>query len=67
MHEQDIKDTARQMITRHRLRAQAVALEHVIEARGQGDPEVLDRWEAIYAAICELRRATKHSQADETA
>jgi hypothetical protein len=67
MPEQDTKETARQMIKRHGLRAQAVALEHVHEARTQGDPDVLDRWEAIYAAICELRRTARHTERDETA
>jgi hypothetical protein len=66
MRGQDIRNTARLMIERHGLRAQAVALEHVQEARGQGDPNVLDRWEAIYVAICELRRTAKQADADET-
>jgi hypothetical protein len=65
MHEQEVKNTARLMISRHGLRAQAVALEHVHEARGQGDPDALDRWEAIYAAICELRRTAKQTDSDE--
>ncbi|HET6183852.1 MAG TPA: hypothetical protein VFA03_09690 [Acetobacteraceae bacterium] len=54
---QDTKETARLMIKRHGLRAQAVALERVQEMRLQGDAAGLDRWQAIYAAICDLRRS----------
>ncbi|MDQ2801788.1 MAG: hypothetical protein M3Y41_03515 [Pseudomonadota bacterium] len=58
MREQlDTKETARQMIKRHGLQAQAVALERVQEMRVQGDTAGLDRWQQIYAAICELRRS----------
>ncbi len=57
MPAQDAKDTARMMIKRHGLQAQAVALERVQEMRHQGDAEGLDRWQAIYAAICDLRRS----------
>lgn len=57
MLHQDTKDTARAMIKRHGLQAQAVALERVQEMRIQGDTAGLDRWQAIYAAICELRRS----------
>lgn len=56
---QDTHETARQMIKRHGLRAQAVALERVQEMRVQGDAAGLDRWQAIFAAICELRRSAK--------
>ncbi len=58
MHQQNTKETARAMIRRHGLQAQAVALDRVQEKRLQGDAEGLDRWQAIYAAICELRRRT---------
>lgn len=53
---QNSMETARAMIKRHGLQAQAVALERVQEMRLQGDAEGLDRWQAVYAAICELRR-----------
>jgi hypothetical protein len=53
---QDTMDAARAMIQRHGLKAQAVALERMQEMRVQGDTEGLDRWQSIYAAICELRR-----------
>ncbi len=58
MREQmDTKETARQMIKRHGLQAQAIALERVQEKRLEGDTAGLDRWQQIYAAICELRRS----------
>ena len=53
---QNTMETARAMIKRHGLQAQAVALERMQEMRLQGDAEGLDRWQAVYAAICELRR-----------
>ena len=53
---QNTMETARAMIKRHGLQAQAVALERVQEMRLQKDAEGLDRWQAVYAAICELRR-----------
>jgi hypothetical protein len=62
MQEQDPKEIARLMISRHGLRAQAVALEHVQETRQQGDAETLHRWEAIYAAICELRHTPEQAK-----
>lgn len=58
MPEQETKDAARMMIKRHGLQAQAVALERVREKRQEGDTAGLDRWQAIYAAICELRRTS---------
>lgn len=54
---QDTRETARLMIKRHGLRAQAIALERVQEMRIQGDAAGLDRWQAIFAAICDLRRS----------
>jgi hypothetical protein len=65
MPQQDSKDTARLMIKRHGLQAQAVALEH--EMRLQGDTAGLDRWQSIYAAICELRRSASQSVGPEEA
>jgi hypothetical protein len=67
MAQQDNKDTARLMIKRHGLQAQAVALEHVQEMRLQGDTAGLDRWQSIYAAICELRRSASQSVGPEEA
>ncbi len=57
LQHQDTTETARLLIKRHGLRAQAVALERVSEMRLQGDAAGLDRWQAIYAAICDLRRS----------
>jgi hypothetical protein len=67
MPQQDSKDTARLMIKRHGLQAQAVALEHVHEMRLQGDTAGLDRWQSIYAAICELRRTASQGVGPEEA
>jgi hypothetical protein len=63
MNDIDPRETARMMISRHGLRAQAVALEHVEEMRQQRDTAGMDRWQTIHAAICELRRseATAHA------
>jgi hypothetical protein len=55
--QQDTKEAARMLIKRHGLRAQAIALERVQEMRVQGDAVGLDRWQAIFAAICDLRRS----------
>ena len=53
----EAKDTARMMIRAHGLQAQAIAMERLSESRQQGDVAGIDRWQEIYAAICELRRA----------
>ncbi|MBV8870618.1 MAG: hypothetical protein JOY65_14580 [Acetobacteraceae bacterium] len=53
----DTKETARMLIKRHGLRAQAIALERVQEMRVQGDAAGLNRWQEIFAAICDLRRS----------
>jgi hypothetical protein len=57
VQQQDTKEAARMLIKRHGLRAQAVALERVQEMRVQGNAAGLDRWQAIFAAICDLRRS----------
>ena len=49
-------DIARLTIRRHGLRAQAVAMERAAEMRLQGDAAGFDHWQAIGAAIRELRR-----------
>ena len=58
LQQHDTTETARQLIKRHGLRAQAIALERVQEMRLQGDAAGLDRWQAVYAAVCELRRSS---------
>ena len=47
---------AQNMIRRHGLRAQAIAMEHLAEQRQAGDTSGLEHWQAIHVAICELRR-----------
>jgi hypothetical protein len=59
----DAQDMALKMIRLHGLRAQAIALEHAAEMRQQGDVAGLDQWQQIYAAICELRRTSRHEAA----
>lgn len=56
MTEANAVDIAQDMLRRHGLRAQAVALERASEMRRLGDPVGVHRWEQAYAAICELRR-----------
>jgi hypothetical protein len=59
-------DIAQDMLRRHGLRAQAVAMERLAEMRRMGDPIGLHRWEQAYAAICELRRtATSRKPPEE--
>jgi hypothetical protein len=47
---------ARGLIERHRLRAAAVAQQHLQTARQAGDPAELQRWSAVALAVEELRR-----------
>lgn len=56
MQQTDRKNTARNLMTVHGLRASAVAHEHVDEARRRGDTVELERWQDVEAAIAELRR-----------
>jgi len=62
MHAEPALETARKMIRLHGLRAQAIALEHTAEMRQQGDAAGLDHWQAIHAAICELRTTSTAAQ-----
>ena len=57
MRDIESKYTARNLMTVHGLRAQAVALEHIAEARQQGDTAGLERWQNVTMAISELRRS----------
>ncbi|HEX2939684.1 MAG TPA: hypothetical protein VHO91_01465 [Rhodopila sp.] len=52
----DNKLTARNMMSVHGLRAQAVVQERLTESRAQGDTAGMERWQAVAAAIAELRR-----------
>jgi hypothetical protein len=59
----DNKNTAQNMITLHGLRAQAVVNEKLAEARAQGDAAGLERWQAVLAAVAELRTTAPAQQA----
>jgi hypothetical protein len=62
---EDSKYTAQNLMTVHGLRAQAVVQERIAEARQQGEPASLHRWQNVEAAISELRRtAPKAGVAD---
>jgi hypothetical protein len=50
------KQIARNLMSVHGLRAQAVVQERIAEARLAGDRAGLDRWQNVHAAIGELRR-----------
>lgn len=52
----DSKYTAQNLMTVHGLRAQAVAQQHLAEARQKGDTADFERWQNVEAAIAELRR-----------
>jgi hypothetical protein len=56
MADSDPRNTAQNMIQLHGLRAQAIAMEHLMEMRQAGDTVGLEHWQAVHAAICELRR-----------
>lgn len=51
--------TAKAMIMRHGLRAPAVAAAHCDEMRAAGDAPGLERWQAVRAAINELRQGAE--------
>jgi hypothetical protein len=52
---------ARNLIERHGLRASAVAQEYESEARLGGQTEAADRWQAVQAAIAELKGAERRA------
>ncbi len=54
------KQIARNLMTVHGLKAQALAQERLAEARISGDRGGVDRWQNVYAAIAELRRTSHH-------
>lgn len=59
----DSKQIARNIMSVHGLRAQAVVHERAAESRAQGDTAGLERWQAVEAAIAELRRtAPSHDE-----
>ncbi len=58
----DPRDTAQGMIRLHGLRAQAIAMEHLMEQRQSGDATGLEHWQSVHAAICELRRTAPRAE-----
>jgi hypothetical protein len=56
MAETDPRYTAQNMIRLHGLQAQAIAMQHLTQQRQQANAAELERWQAVHAAICELRR-----------
>jgi hypothetical protein len=56
MREFNSRDTARNLIAMHGLRARAVVQERIVESRNQGDTSGMERWQNVEAAIGELRR-----------
>ena len=54
------KQTARNLMSVHGLRAQAVVQERIAESRLQGDRAGFERWQNVKAAIAELRRTGRH-------
>lgn len=62
MSKETVVTAARDMIRRHGLRAQAVAMERIAELRGQHDAAAVHYWEQTCAAIQELRRTAPSSE-----
>jgi hypothetical protein len=60
MLEFENKQIARNLMSVHGLRAQAVVQERTAEARLAGDHDGLERWQNVGAAIAELRRTGQH-------
>jgi hypothetical protein len=56
MLEFENKQIARNLMSVHGLRAQALVQERIAEARLAGDHNGLERWQNVRAAIAELRR-----------
>jgi hypothetical protein len=61
MQSQQLTDTARSMIARHGLRAQAIALERASEMRLKGDTAEFARWRQVHDLICELKRTQRQA------
>jgi hypothetical protein len=59
MPEPDSRNTARNLIAVHGLRAQAVVQERLAEARNQGDTSGMERWQNVEAEIHAVRRAAQ--------
>jgi ferredoxin-NADP reductase len=63
MRSEEMMQTARSMIERHGLRAQAVALERASEMQVKGDTAEFARWRQIRDLICEFHRTRREAQA----
>jgi hypothetical protein len=50
------RQTAQNMMSVHGLRAQAIVQERLTESRARGDSAGMERWQAVSAAISELRQ-----------
>ncbi|HTI01496.1 MAG TPA: hypothetical protein VL752_11170 [Acidisoma sp.] len=57
--------TARQMIERFGLQAQAVAAERATLAQ-HDDPRMQNHWEQVHAVICDLRRSAAAKERRQT-
>ena len=63
MHSGHMMETARSMIERHGLRAQAIALERASEMQVKGDTAEFARWRQVHDLICELNRTRREASA----
>jgi hypothetical protein len=65
MRSDSLRDTAQQMIQMHGPRAPAMALERAGQMRASGDAAEHDRWQSVYALICEFRRTGRRSESSD--
>jgi len=63
MEAQKLMETARMMIQRYGLRAQAIAQERATEMQAKGDTAEFDRWQQVNRVISELKRTERQSTA----
>jgi hypothetical protein len=59
------RQTAQNMMSVHGLRAQAIVQERLAESRAKGDTAEMERWQAVGAAISELRRTAAEQRQPE--
>ena len=64
MRSEEMMKTARSMIERHGLRAQAAAVERASEMQLKGDTAEFARWRQIHDLICELNRTRRQATAE---
>jgi hypothetical protein len=65
MRSETLRETAQQMIQLHGARAAAMAQERAAQMRASGDAAEHDRWQSVYALICEFRRTGRRSETPE--